>query len=223
MRRSPVFATCFAAVVSVGCGGAGGRPEAVSVGVMPARPQCGALNQACVGQKLDAPIALGSTLELDVRYQIAGTSGPPTVLEAADPAVLVIDGSSLKAVGAGASAVLFLGPDKAVLDFLHLWVEPPTELRIMRYSSAGTLLGRVQSAVKLLVHDELLISVEPFAKGQPLIGSFKMESNVAGNSVAIVPDSVSGWHRVVARSPGPSQIKITALGLSTDWTIEVQP
>jgi hypothetical protein len=93
----------------------------------------------------------------------------------------------------------------------------------MRYSSAGTLLGRVQSSVKLLVHDELLISIEPFAKGQPLIGSFKMESNVAGNSVAIVPDSVSGWHRVVARSPGSSQIKITALGLSTDWTIEVQP
>jgi len=207
----------------VGCGGVGGRPEASAIGVVAARPQCGALNHACVGQKLDAPIALGSTVELDVRYQIAGTSGPPTVLETADPAVLVVEGSHLKAVGAGASAVLFLGPDKNVLDFLHLWVEPATELRIMRYSSAGTLLGRVQSNVKLLVHDELLISIEPFAKGQPLIGNFKLENNVAGNSVAIVPDSVSGWYRVVARSPGPSQIKFTALGLSTDWMIEVLP
>lgn len=211
------------AIAGFGCGGGiGGRVEA-SVGNVASRPQCGALNLACVGQKLDAPIALGSTLELDVRYQIAGTSGPPTVLETADPTVLTIDGSQLKAVGAGASAVLFIGPDKAVIDFLHLWVQPATELRILRYAPTGALLGRVQSSVKLLVHDELLVSIEPFAKGQPLIGSFKLENNVAGNSVAIVPDSVSGFHRVVARSPGASQIKFTALGLSTDWTIEVQP
>jgi hypothetical protein len=205
------------------CGGVGGRADMSTGGVLASRPQCGALNVACVGQKLDAPIALGSTLELDVRYQIAGSSGPPTVLETADPAVLTIEGSHLKAVGAGASAVLFIGPDKVVLDFLHLWVEPATELRILRYSSAGTLIGRVQNAVKLLVHDELLVSIEPFAKGQPLIGNFKLESNVAGNTVAIVPDSVSGFHRVVARSPGTSQIKLSALGLSIDWTIEVLP
>ncbi len=223
MRRLPAAFVPFAAVVALGCGGAGGRPDASSMAVMPARPQCGALSLACVGQKLDAPIALGSTLELDVRYQIAGSSGPPTTLETADPSVLVLDGSHLRAVGAGLSAVLFLGPDKTVIDFLHLWVEPATELRILRYSSAGTLLGRVQSSVKLLVHDELLVSVEPFAKGQPLIGNFKLETTVAGNSVAIVPDSVSGFHRVVARSPGPSQVKLAALGLSTEWTIEVQP
>ncbi|MBI2395516.1 MAG: hypothetical protein HYV09_38475 [Deltaproteobacteria bacterium] len=217
-----LLAGCFTALVAVGCG-AGGRPELSSAGVMAARPQCGALNVACVGQKLDAPIALGSAVELDVRYQIGGSSGPPTVLESADPAVLVVEGSRLKAVGAGASAVLFIGPDKAVLDFLHLWVEPATELRIMRYSSSGTLLGRVQSSIKLLVHDELLVSIEPFAKGQPLLGSFKLEPNVSGNTVAIVPDSVSGWHRVVARSPGPSQVKFSALGLTTDWAIEVMP
>lgn len=207
----------------VGCGGVGGRPDHASVGVMAARPQCGALNLACIGQKLDAPIALGSTVELDVRYQIGGSSGPPTVIAPADSAVFVVDGSQLKAVGAGASAVLFVGPDKAVLDFLHLWVEPATELRVLRYSSSGTLLGRVQPSVKLLVHDELLVSIEPFAKGQPLLGNFKLETNVAGNSVGVVPDSVSGWHRVVARSPGTSQVKFSALGLSTEWAIEVLP
>jgi hypothetical protein len=179
--------------------------------------------QACVGQKLDAPSALGSTVELDVRYQIAGTSGPPTTLETADPTVLAVEGAQLRAVGAGASAVLFIGPDKRVLDFVHLWVQPATELRIMRYSSMGALLGRVQSSIKLLVHDELLVSIEPFANGQPLLGTFKLANNLAGNSVAIVPDSVSGWYRVVARSPGTTTIKFGALGLSTDWTIEVMP
>lgn len=57
----------------------------------------------------------------------------------------------------------------------------------------------------------LLVAIEPFAKGQPLLGTFELESSVAGNSVAIVPDSVSGWHRVVARSPGPQAYEVTVL------------
>jgi hypothetical protein len=127
-------------------------------------------------------------------------------------------------VGAGVSAVLFVGPDKTtVLDFVHLWVQPATELRIVRYAAAGTPLGRVQSSIKLLVHDEILVSIEPFANGQPLLGNFKLTRNLAGNSVAIVPDSVSGWYRVVARSVGATQITFSALGLTTEWTIEVEP
>jgi hypothetical protein len=215
--------TTIVAAVTCGCGGVGGRPDRSVVATNAGRPQCGALNQACVGQKLDAPIALGSTVDLEIRYQIAGSSGPPTSLETADPKVLAVEGSELRAVGAGASAVLFVGPDKSVIDFIHLWVQPATELRVLRYSSTGTLLGRVQKSIKLLVHDELLVSIEPFANGQPLLGNFKLVSNLAGNSVSIVPDSVSGFHRVVARSPGTTQIKLGALGLSTDWTIEVEP
>jgi len=206
-----------------GCGGGvGGRVES-SASTVAAKPQCGALNVVCVGQKLDAPIALGSTVELDVRYQIAGSSGPPTVFEVADPSVLVAKGAQLEAVGAGASAVLFLGPDKRVLDFLHLWVQPASELRIQRYSPSGTLIGRVQSSIKLLVRDELLVTIEPYANGQALLGNFKLGNNVAGNTIAIVPDSVSGFHRVVARSPGTTTITFSALGLTSDWTIEVLP
>jgi hypothetical protein len=211
------------ALVASACGGdMGGRPGG-SYANNGGRPQCGALGVACVGQKLDAPIALGGTFELDVRYQIAGTSGPPTTLLAAAPTVLRVDGAKLIAVGQGASAVLFLGPDHAVLDFLHLWVQPATELRIIRYTPSGTPLGRVQPAIKLLVHDELLVAVEPFANGQPLAGNFELTRTLQGTSVAIVPDSVSGWYRVVARAPGVTQVRLGALGLSTDWSIEVEP
>jgi len=216
------FAVISLVALAWGCGGVGGRPETVSIGAG-GKPQCGALGIACAGQKLDAPIALGSTFELDVRYQLAGTSGPPTILETADASVLTVEGAKLKAVGAGASAVLFIGPDKKVLDFLHLWVQPATELRILRYDRSGAVLGRVQSSVKLLVHDELLVSVEAFANGQPLAGNFELARNLAGNSVAILPDSVSGFYRVVARSTGPTQLTFGALGLSTTWNIEVEP
>ena len=94
---------------------------------------------------------------------------------------------------------------------------------MIRYTPSGTPLGRVQSSIKLLVRDELLVSVEPFAAGQPLLGNFELTRTLQGASVAIVPDSVSGWYRVVARAPGTTQLRLGALGLSVDWTIEVEP
>jgi hypothetical protein len=213
------------AVASFACGGgygSGGRVETSSNSAQ-TKPQCGALGIACVGQKLDAPIALGGTMELDVRYQIGGSSGPPTKLESADASVLVVDGDHLRAVGAGASAILFVGPDRRVIDFLHLWVQPATELRIIRYDRSGAQLGRVQPDVHLLVHDELLVSVEPFANGQPLAGGFALERKFEGSSVAIVPDSVAGFYRVVARTAGPTKIVFSALNLTTTWSVEVEP
>lgn len=209
----------------VGCGSSGGgRPNGgVTVG-NGGKPQCGALGIACIGQKLDAPIALGSTVDLDLRYQIAGTSGPPTVVESADPTVLRVKGGArLEAVGAGASAILFVGPDKAVLDFIHLWVQPPTELRVVRYTPQGTPLGKVLPSFKLLVKDEILVAVEPYANGQPLLGNFELQRKLQGTSVAIVPDSISGWYRIVARSPGTTEINFVALGLSAPLTVEVEP
>ncbi len=206
------------------CGGShGGRPGDHSPVATGGRPQCGALNVTCVGQKLDAPIALGAFLELDVRTQLAGSSGPPITLEVADKSVFTLKGAQLMATGAGASAVFFVGPDHEVIDFLHLWVQPATELRILRYERSGTPIGRVQPAVRLLVHDELLVAVEPYANGQPLAGNFELARNLAGNSVALLPDSVTGYYRVIARAPGATQITFRALNLSTTWSIEVEP
>jgi hypothetical protein len=81
----------------------------------------------------------------------------------------------------------------------------------------------VQSDVHLLVHDELLVSVEPFANGQPLVGAFALERKLDGNNVAILPDSVAGFYRVVARTAGPTKITFSALNLSTTWSITVEP
>lgn len=209
----------------VGCGASvGGRPDhGVSVG-NGGKPQCGMLGAACVGQKLDAPIAVGGLVDLDLRYQIPGSSGPPTVLESADPTVLKVEGGSrVRALTPGASAILFLGPDRGVLDFLHLWTQTATELRVIRYTHQGTPLGRVTPSFKLLVKDEVLVSVEPYANGQPLAGNFELQRKLQGTSVGVVPDSVGGWYRIVARAAGTTEIAFTALGLSTSLSVEVEP
>jgi hypothetical protein len=228
MQIARSFLACALAALlasTAGCGGSGvgGHPGNSYATGNGGRPQCGAFNQVCIAQKLDAPIALGATFEPETRSQIGGTSGPPMTLETADANVLAVEGTSLHAVGAGASAVLFVGPDKTVLDFLHVWVQPASELRVIRYATSGTPLGRVQPSFTLLVRDEILVSIEPFANGQPLLGNFKLVRDLQGSSIAIVPDSVSGWYRVVARAPGTTRVVFNALNLSTTLTIEVEP
>ncbi len=223
MRRLPFLLLAL----TLGCGSSsesvGGRPNSGVSGAGTTRPECGALNQGCMGQGLDAPIALGSTLEIMLDYKIAGSSGPPTTIESANTSVLTSDGKgSVSAIGEGMSALLFVGPDKAVIDFLHVWVEAPDELRIVRYSSGGVLLGKVQDNVKLLVGDELLVSIETYGRGQALLGNYPLEYDVTGK-VAIVPDPVAGWYRIVAREAGPASVNFKALKLNKVWTIEVLP
>jgi len=223
--RSP-WVLVMLTLVGLGCGdsesGVGGHPTGGG-NVSGTTPECGALGQACVGQGLDAPLALGGRFEVAVASQLSGASGPPVGLEAADATVLSATETSVEAVGEGASAVLFVGPDGAVLDFIHLWVVAAEELRIMRYAPTGVLLGRVQDSVQLLPGDELLVSVDPYANAQPLMGNFDMIHVVEGEAVAVVPDSVAAWYRVVARAPGQATVVFSALGLEERWDIEVLP
>ena len=156
-------------------------------------------------------------------FQVSGSSGPPLVLEAVDQSVLQTSDTYIEAVGAGCSAVLFVDTDGAVVDFIHVWTTPAEELRILRYSPFGNLMGRVQDQVQLLVGDEVLVAVVPYANAQPLLGNFDLVRDVVGDSVVIVPDPVGGWYRVVARSAGTATVTFSGLGIEAVWDIEVLP
>lgn len=218
------LASVLTLMLTAGCGGAeGGAPWSGSYNTGTVPPECGALNQVCLAQGLNGALAVGSHLELDLDYEIGGSAGLPATLLTADRTVLDASDMTLEALAPGASAVLFVGPDGAVMDFLHVWVAAPEELRIYRYTEAGVQLGQVQDEATLLVGDEVLIFVEPFANAQPLLGNFSMERTVDGTAVALVPDVVSSLYRVVARSPGQATVTFHGLGLSKPWEIEVLP
>jgi hypothetical protein len=213
--------------LGAGCGGGasegvGGVPG--SGGSNPsAKPECGAFGQACIGQGLDAPLAVGGRLEVAVAFQVSGSSGPPLVLEAVDQSVLQTTETYIEAVGPGCSAVLFVDTDGTVVDFIHVWTTAAEELRILRYSPFGDLMGHVQDQVQLLVGDEVLVAVVPYANAQPLLGNYTLVRDIVGDSVAMVPDPVGGWYRVVARSAGASTITFSGLGIEAVWDIEVLP
>lgn len=209
------------------CGGGdgtGGRPSSGDVGQMTVTPECGALSQACIAQGLDAPLALGSELELTVAYKVPGSSGPPTVLASADQDVVQTpDETTLSALGVGMSAILFVGPAGEVMDIIHVWVQEAAEMRIMRYADNGALLGRVQPSSQLLVGDEVFVAVEPYANSQALLGNFTMHYEVDTDAVAVLADPVEAWYRVVARNPGNAVVTFTGLGIDAVWNIEVLP
>jgi hypothetical protein len=203
--------------------GLGGRPG--DFGQLEAMPECGALSQACIGQGLNAPLAKGSTIDLAIEYKVPGSSGPPTVLASANEAVLRAPSATrLEAVAEGMSAILFTGPEGEVIDIVHVFVQAAAQLRIQRFDASGDLLGQVQPSSQLLVGDELLVAVEPFANGQPLLGNFVLDyRTTSGAIVQILPDPVFGWYRVVARAPGQATVSFAALGLDVAWQIEVLP
>jgi hypothetical protein len=223
MIRLSLAACVLAAACSDSARGFGGTPG--DFGRVETTPECGALSQACIGQGLNAPIARGSTLDLFAEYKVPGSSGPPTKIATANPRVLEATGDTqVTAVGEGMSAILFVGPVGEVIDLVHVFVQTPSELRINRYDAAGDLLGRVQPSSQLLAGDEILIAIEPFANGQPLIGNFTTSFGTTEPAVAqIVPDPVGGWYRVVARGAGRATISFAALGRDTSWQIEVLP
>ena len=206
------------------CGdtGVGGRP-----GGLPNQnnqePQCGNLRQACLVQRNDAPLAVGSRTELSIDFENAGQAGLDLSLEATNPDVLDVEGWYIEAVGPGVSGLLIADASGSVVDFLHVWASLPEEMRILAWSQSGDLLGRVQPQVTLLVGDEVLISVEPYTNAQPLLGNFNLNRDIIGDAVAVIPDAVGGLYRVVARSEGQATITFSALGIESIWELEVLP
>jgi hypothetical protein len=226
MTRTTRVAALVLLLGAAGCGasneGIGGVPGSGTANPG-TKPECGAFGQACIGQGLDAPLAVGGRIEVAVAFQVGGSSGPPLVLEAVDTSVLTTADTYIEAVGPGCSAVLFTGTDEKVVDFIHVWTTPAEELRILRYSPFGDLMGHVQDQVQLLVGDEVLVAVVPYANAQPLMGNFDLVRDVVGDAVAIVPDPVGGWYRVVARAAGPATVTFSGLGIEAVWEIEVLP
>lgn len=228
LRRWSVAMTWLAAaaMASLSCGdsaGVGGRPSGGLGGGGGVVPECGVLGQVCLQASLDAPMALGSTVELWLDFATTGSGGSAVSLASANPDIVTVAGSTVHAVGEGMSGILFVDDRGAALDFLHVWVAPPDELRILGYSRQGDLLGLILDHVTLLVGDEILVAVEPFKAAQPLLGNFVLEREVMGDAVIVVPDAVGGLYRLVARGPGESTVVMRGLGLEASWDIEVLP
>jgi hypothetical protein len=230
-RSAPGLALALALTALVtGCGddGSVGAPPAGGyLGQATVEPDCGALSQACLQNGMDAPLAVGASMGIAVDYAFEGNAGPPTTLETVNDGVLAVDDAVIRGVSAGPSALLIVGPDGEVIDFIHLWVAQATDLEIVRHNTEGAVMGTVNDSGTLLVGDELLLSVEAFSETQGLLGLFEttweIEVDEGEEPILVVDDLVYGWFRLVARSEGQARITVTALGATRVLDLEVLP
>jgi hypothetical protein len=176
---------------------------------------------------MDAPLAVGAAMGLGIDYELGGSAGPTMTLAPANTTVLSVDDAVITGEAVGASALLIVGPDEEVIDFIHVWVAEATELRLVRHNDQGAPLGAVAKEGTLLNGDEVLISVEAFSSTQALLGlfetTFEIEVVDGDDPVTIVEDIVFGWYRLVARAPGRVRVIATALGQTRDLDLEVMP
>ncbi len=214
-------------------GGLGiGPPTAGSFGNTSAFPECGAFSQACIQGGFNAPLAAGAKVGVGIDFRTGGSSAPEITLRTSVPDILTAESGVLTAHVPGASALLVEGPDGAVIDFIHLWVAQPTELRLIRYNDAGVALGAVRDEATLLSDDQILIVLDALAGNQALLGLFKATWTVEilepgpepdAPVVSVVEDLVFGWYRLVARQPGRVRVTVEALELTHTLELEVLP
>lgn len=184
---------------------------------------CGPSDASCLVSGMSAPLAVGATLPVDINLHIMGGATPATTLVSVNPEIVEASGNDLIGVNEGVVAILVTFPEGEVLDFIHVWVQEPTELAFRRLTEDGLDLGEVGPSVQLLVDQEIILSVDILADFQSLLGNMEVDWSVDSEAVTILDDGVSGRRRLVARAAGTATITASAPDLSVSLDIEVLP
>lgn len=193
--------------------GTGGMRQATIVG------QCSASDAACSRRAPLAPLAVGSRFFPEVSTEIAGTSTPNLVLESSNRDVLEVRDGALVGVGAGTSAVLISTDDGSVVDFMHIWVAPVTDIVFARRDGE-----RITDSLGLVVGEDVSVIPSLFHNAQKLAGQPGVAWSVDNEaSLAILADGVGDRRRLVARAPGKATVTVAIGDATANVEVEVVP
>src|SRR6188472_2843414 len=92
--------------------------------------------------ELNAPLAVGASMEPKVQLALQGTASPSIRLVSTRPSVLGVE---------NVAALLITTGRGEVLDFYHVWVEAPTRVALQLVDAQGEDLGEVREGIDLLV------------------------------------------------------------------------
>jgi len=181
--------------------------------------QCAENDVACSRRHPQAPIAIGTRFYPEVAASIDGSSTPNLVLESAAPDILAVEGGALVAKRPGASAVLITTDDASVVDFVHIWVAPVTQLTLMRRDG-----DRVEGAVGLTVGEDVTITPALWNGAQRLSGAGDVTWTVSHEgTVSILRDGSPDRRRLRARAPGKTTVTAALGEARASFDVEVVP
>ncbi len=213
-----------AALTLAACGSDAGAGQG-ALGSAAIAPTCGAGDTGCLSAGFGAPIGVGAEMTAVIKLDIAGSATPTLVLTSVNPSVLeVVDGRRLRGVQTGMSALLVQGPGGDVIDFVHVFVRPSTELLLRRLGPAGPEAEPLPAQFQLLVGDDFQIEAQEMAGVQPLLGVQPTTWTLSAPGILELLDpGTVGRRRLVARGPGTVQMTVASATQSAAITMEVRP
>jgi hypothetical protein len=188
----------------------------------------GGLNQSRLAEPrssgsepLNAPIAVGATLEPEIQVDTQGSAAPTLHLESARPEVIAIEGGLLRAKTPGVAAILYSTDDGSVIDFLHIWVAAPNRMTFSRLAPTGGDLGEITEPVELLVGDQLTVSPKLYTGSQRLSGHYDVRWHIDPPLVRVLRDGTSERRRLVAERPGTAILIAESANISAKLELSV--
>jgi len=193
-----------------------------ALGQTQASPQCSPTDLVCAVSGLDAPLATGASLPVDVSIASQGSASPPLTFVSADANVFSVSGVRLNGIAPGLASLLVM-TNGTVLDFFHIWVETPDALLLHRHTGEGVEVGDLPGRMQMLVGDELIVSAEPYRGPQRLLGEAEATWTADPDVVQLLDEGALHRRRIVARAAGTTAVVVSALDLTATLELEVLP
>lgn len=205
-----------------GCGSDSGTTGAMQQSTT--RPDCAPNDTACQEDGLDAPLAIGARLPLDVHVTARGVSSPKIALEPTRDDILAVEGGTLVGKAPGWSSVMFVGTDGLVMDFVTLTVEAPERIDIYRLTKeGGAEASPLPSRIQLAPGDDFEIAVKAFSGPVRLLGELDATWTLDQPIATILDSGRPASRRLRVKTPGTATLTIEASGFTKTLSLEVLP
>jgi hypothetical protein len=180
--------------------------------------QCAKDDAACSRKGPLAPLAVGARFFPEVDTELAGTTTPNLRLESAEPNVVAVEQGALIAKQPGASAVLISTDDGAIIDFIHVWVAPVTQMTLQRRDGE-----RIEGALGLAMGEDITLVPSLFNGAQKLAGAADVAWTSSTDAVTILRDGSPDRRRIRAHAPGKTTITVAIGDAQATIDVEVLP
>jgi hypothetical protein len=186
------------------------------------RPSCAPEDVACQADGLDAPIAIGARVPLDVQVTARGVAAPKIALEPTRDDIIGVEKGELVAKSPGWSSVMITGDDGIILDFLTLHVARAERVELYRLTESGSVEATpMPDKIQVAVGDDFELSIKAFSGAVRLIGDLDATWTLDGNVGSLLDSGRRGSRRVRVKNPGNASLKIEAAGFTKTIAIEV--
>ncbi len=182
-----------------------------------------ATDKGGLASSLDAPLAVGGEVRPALHVNVSGSAAPSVRFLSARPDVIAVRDGLLVGRAPGVSAVLVAMEDSTVLDFLHVWVKPADRIEVHGTDSAGGDMGPLTEAVDLLAGDTLRLAPHPYSGPERLAGVGTSTWVVDPPIAVVLREGMPNRVRLVARTPGTADVKVTMLGATSHLQLRVIP